>query len=484
MLDPKRKLFRWGPISAYQLFMDFTVSTSFAPMKQLLGICYPETIIIYADHKVTWLSDEGELVRQSEVFLKRHILKSQKRQDYLKLWRQRTSNLRSLFVEIDKTNLRELGFRQLHQHFKKFATVYADWWTLTMSVELVTTAAEPLLGEKLKRYYPNEKPHRYNQAFATLTSPLTLTFYRQEQLDLLHILNLSKDQQRAALAVHQKRFYWIYNSYLEAKVLPVTYFQEELEKLAGADHQALQNEIETYLTRIRQDKEKIIKTINPGRETQNLISIVETFASLQDERKMDNFRADHYLELFVQEFSRRTKHAVADLKLLLPEELGDSDKHYSQEQMNKRRQCFVSVCTEQNVANYDGDQAQAIARQFANVASIDESMIHGILASTGDTYYFRGTAKIIPTIADLDKLQDGEILVTTMTSPDFVIGMKRAGAIITDTGGILCHAAIVSRELKKPCIVGTQIATKVIRDGDVVELHCGRGTVKIIKHSR
>ena len=80
------------------------------------------------------------------------------------------------------------------------------------------------------------------------------------------------------------------------------------------------------------------------------------------------------------------------------------------------------------------------------------------------------------------KVKKGDVLVTTMTSPDFVIGMKKAIAIITDTGGILSHAAIVSRELKKPCIVGTEVATKVIHDGDIVEIHSGRGTVRIVKH--
>ncbi len=81
----------------------------------------------------------------------------------------------------------------------------------------------------------------------------------------------------------------------------------------------------------------------------------------------------------------------------------------------------------------------------------------------------------------MNKMQEGDVLVSRATSPDIVPAMKKASAIITDMGGITCHAAIVSREFKKPCIVGTEIATKVIHDGDIVELHCGRGTVKIIK---
>jgi len=61
--------------------------------------------------------------------------------------------------------------------------------------------------------------------------------------------------------------------------------------------------------------------------------------------------------------------------------------------------------------------------------------------------------------------------------------MKEAGAIITDEGGITCHAAIVSRELGIPCIIGTKIATKVLKDGDIVEVDAGKGVVKIIKRT-
>ena len=72
----------------------------------------------------------------------------------------------------------------------------------------------------------------------------------------------------------------------------------------------------------------------------------------------------------------------------------------------------------------------------------------------------------------------GDILVTEMTTPDFVPAMKRASAIVTDKGGITCHAAIVSRELNIPCVIGTKIATKVFKDGDVVEVNATSGVVK------
>lgn len=68
-----------------------------------------------------------------------------------------------------------------------------------------------------------------------------------------------------------------------------------------------------------------------------------------------------------------------------------------------------------------------------------------------------------------------------MTDPSFLPVMKQAIAFITDEGGVLCHAAITARELKKPCIIGTKIATKVLKDGDLVEVDANHGIIKIIK---
>ena len=102
----------------------------------------------------------------------------------------------------------------------------------------------------------------------------------------------------------------------------------------------------------------------------------------------------------------------------------------------------------------------------------------GVCASLG---IYRGPVKVILSGMHITEVKKGDVLVAPMTSPDYVIGMKKAGAIITDEGGITCHAAIVSRELKIPCIIGTKIATKVLKDGDLVEVDSAKGIVRIIK---
>lgn len=88
-----------------------------------------------------------------------------------------------------------------------------------------------------------------------------------------------------------------------------------------------------------------------------------------------------------------------------------------------------------------------------------------------------GKVKIIKNTDELDKIQKGDILVTVMTTPDMVPAMKRANGIITDEGGVTCHAAIVSRELGIPCVVGTGDATKILKENSVVTLDGNKGLI-------
>ena len=88
-----------------------------------------------------------------------------------------------------------------------------------------------------------------------------------------------------------------------------------------------------------------------------------------------------------------------------------------------------------------------------------------------------GAVRRIDAVDRAEDLRDGEVLVTHMTAPDWVPLMRRAAAIVTDSGGMTCHAAIVSRELGIPCLVGTGEATKVLHDGQEVTVDAGAGVV-------
>jgi pyruvate,water dikinase len=110
----------------------------------------------------------------------------------------------------------------------------------------------------------------------------------------------------------------------------------------------------------------------------------------------------------------------------------------------------------------------------AETAESGKVLVNGLGASPGVA---SGMVRIITSGKDLSKIQQGDIMVTKMTMPDMVPGMKRAGAIVTDEGGMACHAAIVSRELGCPAVVGTKKATSVLKDGMEVTVDGRKGIV-------
>ena len=95
-----------------------------------------------------------------------------------------------------------------------------------------------------------------------------------------------------------------------------------------------------------------------------------------------------------------------------------------------------------------------------------------------------GTVKIVLTANDLKKMNKGDILVAKMTNADLVAGLEKAGAFVTEEGGILCHAAIVSREMQKPCVIGTKNATKIFRDNDTVIVNADKGEVVLYEEKK
>jgi phosphohistidine swiveling domain-containing protein len=109
------------------------------------------------------------------------------------------------------------------------------------------------------------------------------------------------------------------------------------------------------------------------------------------------------------------------------------------------------------------------------VAPIDASEVRGQVAMHGTA---TGAARILHRKSEIPLVQDGEILITPMTTPDFLPAMKKAAAIVTDEGGITSHAAITARELGKPCIIGTKFATQVFETGDKLMVDANSGTVK------
>lgn len=111
-------------------------------------------------------------------------------------------------------------------------------------------------------------------------------------------------------------------------------------------------------------------------------------------------------------------------------------------------------------------------------ADKNQTTLTGTTAMPGNAI---GIARVLLEKKKIPTLQKGEILITSMTTPDFLPAMEKAAAFITDEGGVTCHAAIVAREIGKPCVIGTQFATQLIQTGDTIEVNATKGIIHIVK---
>src|SRR5262249_41940874 len=126
-------------------------------------------------------------------------------------------------------------------------------------------------------------------------------------------------------------------------------------------------------------------------------------------------------------------------------------------------------------------QSRPIPAAFSKEAPTDATpeitvtpVLTGVPASSGTG---SGAVHLVFNIEQALRLQSGRVLVTPMTNPDMVVAMRNSAAIVTDVGGMICHAAIVSRELGLPCVVGTETATVTLGEGDPVTVDGSRGAV-------
>lgn len=155
----------------------------------------------------------------------------------------------------------------------------------------------------------------------------------------------------------------------------------------------------------------------------------------------------------------------------------------SREELSARRKNWIYVPGLYNeIITLDDFSFQNPSFVFQKeVFDSNTTLFYGQTASVGGI--FKGKARLLRSREEMHKVENGDIIVAPMTIPEFLPAMKRASAFVNDEGGMLSHAAVVAREMKKPCIVDTKFATQVIKDGDELEINADNGMVRILKKS-
>lgn len=201
---------------------------------------------------------------------------------------------------------------------------------------------------------------------------------------------------------------------------------------------------------------------------------------------LDNYVSDIYERLdflFNQHLSKQFAITFKDLSWYSFDELEELTKHgkkLTSQQLEQRKQYRIMAQIDEKVTMFYGKRnfeevQKAISVKLPLITPT--TTLKGFVASRG---FIRAPVVIVNETKDIHKLKAGNILVSVMTHPDLMLAIQKCSGIITDAGGITSHAAIISREFNIPCIVGTGIATKILKDGDLVELDANNGTVRVI----
>ena len=186
------------------------------------------------------------------------------------------------------------------------------------------------------------------------------------------------------------------------------------------------------------------------------------------------------LELVIIDFFKRKYPRLADnYRFILPEEVWNGnieDIEKITKKINERKKGYILYANKL----YTGDLNKNLEELGLVLDDHDGSEVKEIKGQIAYKGKITGIVRIITSQKQISEFQEGEILVSPMTMPNYLSAIKKASAIVTDEGGITCHASIISRELKKPCIIGTKIATQVLKTGDKVEVDADNGVVKIL----
>jgi phosphohistidine swiveling domain-containing protein len=159
---------------------------------------------------------------------------------------------------------------------------------------------------------------------------------------------------------------------------------------------------------------------------------------------------------------------------------------YDLEELKKRDDYFIIGMRHGRVFLKSGDEGRSYSKILLPDLSKHENEIEGQIAKMGfvygKAYVIHWNAKDI--IKEMNDMPKGSILVVGQTRPQLMPAIRKAAAIVTDEGGITSHAAIVSRELGIPCVIGTKVATKIIKTGDLIEVDANNGKVRIIERAK
>ena len=331
-----------------------------------------------------------------------------------------------------------------------------------------------------------------HEVYSFLTSPSKLAWIQEEREDLLEIL-IEEDLQGKSiytlsdslyykLVRHLEKYFWLEYEQ-EGECCSIKYFHTALINLSESISNAKEElrKVKNQRLSLIQDKKDILEILNLSPITKRLFEVAEKFVYWKLHMREVKVRFYCCSETLFLELGKRFDLSRKEFRHLSPAEISAWLLHGSVVKKTTLQDRIEYSVWHFHQGKYEIYTGQ-VASDLFSIVSEDEfeqtiKSLNGVCAYRGKVI---GRVRQVIDSKSMKQFRSGEILVAYMTDVSVVPAMKIAGAIVTDVGGVTCHASIISREFKVPCVIGTRIGTKLLKDGYLVEVDAENGSIEIL----
>lgn len=404
---------------------------------------------------------DEKLKKQGIIYLKKYI------RDYESDLTAAISKSRKI-GEVDTKNFtnRELASLFLG-HFKSIQPLHHWLW----SMEFLNDSFDRAVRGLAMKQYPQWRDAEIDVFLMGVAYAPKKQFFQKEQEEVLRLKNISDPALRG---VYQ-RYCWLKMHLMDSS--PFTFAEYKKRAQETLRHKKCLKHKFKEQAGLERAAARAIRSVK-NKEFRDYLLFMQKLIFLKTYR-IDVYTIVFYLVLGLrkeiikrlgisrEQFLRHTKDEVAAALLGSPVDPAELEQ----------RKIYGVVKVDNEIEFVKGQAVQNIKDIiWGDIGAVKE--IRGTIAYPG---IVRGRARVILSSREIGKILPGEILVCNLTNPDYNPVFKKVSAVITDEGGVLCHSAIMAREFKIPCVIGTKIATKVLQDGDIVEVDAEKGEVRKIK---
>jgi len=477
--------------------------------KKSLGYHYTHFIETYENDFVAGYYDREELHYMADEFMKRY----EKNKKYLAkiiAINMKESKPMHNYVRNKIHSINKLSTEKLVSEYRKFAEyAYTAFGighlieSLSLTTDIMTrdlllkeldkkglkgkfTEYFTILTQPIRKFFLTDYGHSLNRLIRMIrTDKQLIALFKNKGLKDIEKGIAARKMINAALENHLKRFFWIRSNFLEGTELTKKDVIPEIRNVLLGKDKLEATPLKKFKENL-ENKTELIKRLALPKKLVDLIRITDVVTYWQDDRKANIIIGCWGIDKFLKEMSMRFNIRHENIRyIMLHETTLENLKKYTNKYLAERRKScivFYDYAKPQFVEIYQGKECDEYKKRLIKHEDAEvHKEISGICASMG-----RVIAKVMicKTLKELSKFEKGRVLVTSMTRPEFVPAMKKAVAIVTDEGGLTCHAAVISRELGVPCVIGAKVATKVLNNGDLVEVNANHATVKVIKKNK